>query len=407
MLGRDVTSIMRLLPGVRYENTVDSLGMSFGTDVPNVGGARRDWSNVIVDGVVANEVGASSLMAQQINLDAIAEVRVLLNSYRAEYGRAGGGQVQIVSKSGTSNYHGNLYYYGRNEALNATDFFVNRANASSRATASTPTAPTSAARCRSWTRRCSSSTRWKRRSSAGPGRCATGRCRPIARCRGTSLRRSIVQGRLINIKDPLREGACNAVTGGPGCFPGNIIPANRINSNGRALLNMLPRANNFDRTFTQGQFNYSTQENADNPKMNNVVRVDWRPTCERQPVLHVQGLVLRPAWQRDHSRSEQVGVLQYALPEYGSRRERELRQDSPRQPRPRFRLRHPPADRAVLPVDRRRLGTDQPRQRRLHRGPVPPGAESAQRRSQSELQRRPTARTSRSTTGWSIKAKRG
>ena len=44
---------MRLLPGVRYENTVDSLGMSFGTSVPNVGGARRDWSNVIVDGVVA------------------------------------------------------------------------------------------------------------------------------------------------------------------------------------------------------------------------------------------------------------------------------------------------------------------------------------------------------------------
>src|SRR6185436_2614601 len=46
VLGRDVTSIMRLLPGVRYENTVDSLGMSFGTSVPNVGGARRDWSNV-------------------------------------------------------------------------------------------------------------------------------------------------------------------------------------------------------------------------------------------------------------------------------------------------------------------------------------------------------------------------
>ena len=64
VLGRDVTSIMRLLPGVRYENTVDSLGMSFGTSVPNVGGARRDWSNVIVDGVVSNEVGNSGLMAQ-------------------------------------------------------------------------------------------------------------------------------------------------------------------------------------------------------------------------------------------------------------------------------------------------------------------------------------------------------
>jgi hypothetical protein len=129
VLGRDVTSIMRLLPGVRYENTVDSLGMSFGTDVPNVGGSRRDWSNVIVDGVVANEVGASNLMAQQINLDAIAEVKILLNTYRAEYGRAGGGQVQIVSKSGGSSYRGNLYYYGRHESLNATNFFTNRAGA--------------------------------------------------------------------------------------------------------------------------------------------------------------------------------------------------------------------------------------------------------------------------------------
>ena len=67
-------------------------------------------------------------MAQQINLDAIAEVRVLLNSYRAEYGRAGGGQVQIVSKGGTSAYHGNVYHYLRNEALNANNFFNNRSN---------------------------------------------------------------------------------------------------------------------------------------------------------------------------------------------------------------------------------------------------------------------------------------
>ena len=60
VLGRDVTSIMRLLPGVRYENTVDSLGMDYGTSVPNVGGARRDWSNVITDGVVSNEVATAA-----------------------------------------------------------------------------------------------------------------------------------------------------------------------------------------------------------------------------------------------------------------------------------------------------------------------------------------------------------
>ena len=278
VLGRDVTSIMRLLPGVRYENTVDSLGMSFGTDVPNVGGARRDWSNVIVDGVVANEVGASNLMAQQINLDAIAEVRVLLNTYRAEYGRAGGGQVQIVSKSGSSQYRGNLYYYGRHENLNATNFFTNRANAQKpRYRFNTYGANVGGPFPKTDNIYFFYSLEAPLVSRPGPLRNWT---MPTDReMQGDFSQTLNSDGRLIHIKDPLRQGSCSAVDGGPGCFPDNIIPAERINASGRALLNMLPRANNFDRNFTQGQFNYSTQENADNPKMNNVLRVDWRPNA--------------------------------------------------------------------------------------------------------------------------------
>jgi len=282
VLGRDVTSIMRLLPGVRYENTVDSLGMSFGTSVPNVGGARRDWSNVIVDGVVANEVGASSLMAQQINLDAISEVRVLLNSYRAEYGRAGGGQVQIVSKGGTSTYHGNVYHYLRNEALNANNFFNNRSNIRKPryrfntfgANLGGPVPGLNKAEKKLFFFYSLEAPIVNR---PGPVRNWT---MPTDReMQGDFSQTLDAQGRLIFIRDPLASGACNAVTGGPACFPGNIIPANRINSNGKALLNMLPRANNFDRNFTLGQFNYTTQENAENPKMNNIVRLDWKPTA--------------------------------------------------------------------------------------------------------------------------------
>jgi hypothetical protein len=277
VLGRDVTSIMRLLPGVRYENTVDSLGMSFGTSVPNVGGARRDWSNVLVDGVVSNEVGNSGLMAQQINLDAIAEVKVLLNSYRAEYGRTGGGQVQIVTKSGTSNYQGNLYYYGRHENLNATNFFVNRAQAEKpRYRFNTYGANLGGPVPRTGNLFFFYALEAPLVSRPGPLRNWT---MPTDReMQGDFSQTLDSQGRLIFIKDPLRPGTCSPTAGGPGCFPGNIIPADRINSNGRALLNMLPRANNFNRDFTQGQFNYSTQENADNPKLNNIARVDWRPT---------------------------------------------------------------------------------------------------------------------------------
>ncbi len=282
VLGRDVTSIMRLLPGVRYENTVDSLGMSFGTDVPNVGGARRDWSNVIVDGVVANEVGASEKMAQQINLDAISEVRVLLNTYRAEFGRTGGGQIQIVSKAGTSKYHGNIYNYLRNEAFNANDFFNNRSSIK-RPRYRFNTFGANLGGPMPWLDTDEKklfffySLEALQISRPGPARNWT---MPTEReLRGDFSQTLDSQGRLINIRDPLASGACNAVTGGPACFPGNIIPAGRINSNGLALLNMLPRANNFDRNFTKGQFNYTTQENAENPKMNNVVRIDWRPTA--------------------------------------------------------------------------------------------------------------------------------
>ena len=282
VLGRDVTSIMRLLPGVRYENTVDSLGMSFGTSVPNVGGARRDWSNVIVDGVIGNEVGNSGLMAQQINLDAIAEVRVLLNSYRAEYGRAGGGQVQIVSKSGTSTYHGNVYHYLRNEALNANNFFNNRSGIKKPryrfntfgANLGGPVPKLNGSEKKLFFFYSLEAPRVSR-----PGQVRNWTMPTERELRGDFSQTLDSQGRLINIRDPLASGTCNAVSGGPACFPGNVIPTNRINPNGLALLNMLPRANNFDRSFTQGQFNYTTQENAENPKMNNIVRVDWRPSA--------------------------------------------------------------------------------------------------------------------------------
>ena len=277
VLGRDVTSIMRLLPGVRYENTVDSLGMSFGTSVPNVGGARRDWSNVIVDGVIANEVGASNLMAQQINLDAIAEVRILLNSYRAEYGRAGGGQVQIVSKGGTSQYHGNLYYYGRHEDLNATNFFTNRASAVKPRYRFNTYGANLGGPVPKLDKKLFFFYSMEAPLVSRPGPLRNWTMPTEREMQGDFSQTLDSQGRLINIRDPLRAGTCNAVSGGPACFEGNIIPTQRINASGRALLNMLPRANNFDRTFTQGQFNYSTQENADNPKLNNIVRVDWRP----------------------------------------------------------------------------------------------------------------------------------
>ena len=291
--------------------------MSFGTSVPNVGGARRDWSNVIVDGVVANEVGASSLMAQQINLDAIAEVRVLLNSYRAEYGRAGGGQVQIVSKSGTSNYHGNLYYYGRNEALNATDFFVNRAGAKKPRYRFNTYGANLGGPVPKGDKKLfffySLEAPLVSRPGPAPqlddadGGGDAGRLLADARQSGTADQH---QG-------PAARGCVQRRDG-----RSRVLPRQYHSSEPHQLER--PRApehasagQQFRSDVHAGPVQLLDAGERRQPQDEQRGPGRLETDVERQPVLHVQGLVLRPARQRDHGRPEQVGLLQHALPEHG------------------------------------------------------------------------------------------
>ena len=280
--GRDVTSLMRLVPGVRYEDTVESLGESFGTLVPQVSGMRRDWNHITVDGVLGNEVGQTNRMAQNINLDAVSEIKILLNTFRAEYGRTGGAHIEIVSKSGDQQYRGNAYYYGRNEHLNANNFFNNRAG-----------------RDRP---RYRFNTYGFNLGGPIPGLNKGGEKKlfffysleapitekpgnllqwtmPTERERAGDFSQSLDSaGRLVVIRDPL--------TGQP--FPGNIVPASRIDPNGRALLNVLPLPNTLDRNFTRGQFNHQTQFINDNPKLNNILRLDWKPSASDSLYLTVK-----------------------------------------------------------------------------------------------------------------------
>ena len=270
--GRDVTSLMRLLPGVRYEDTVESLGESFGTLVPNVGGQRRDWNTIMVDGVLGNEIGQANRMAQQINLDAVAEIKVLLNTYRAEYGRTGGAQVQIVSKSGGAQYAGNLYYYGRHERFNANNFF-NVLAGRDKPRYRFNTYGFNLGGPLPWLNRQDKKTFFFYSLEAplterpGPLRRWTV---PTALERAGDFSQTLDSaGKLIVIRDP--------VTGQP--FPGNRIPADRINANGLALLKLMPLPTRPDRSVTLGQYNLETQETAQNPKRNQILRFDWKPSA--------------------------------------------------------------------------------------------------------------------------------
>src|SRR5262249_2320775 len=106
--GRDVMNLLRLLPGTHYDTDVDALQDSFGTQVPQMNGLRRAWNQVTVDGLNGNELSGTARFNSTISMDAIGEVKVLSSGYRAEYGRKGGGHVQIVNKSADIRYGVNL-----------------------------------------------------------------------------------------------------------------------------------------------------------------------------------------------------------------------------------------------------------------------------------------------------------
>ena len=75
-----------------------------------------------IDGVANIDTGDNGGNMATTNIDAVAEFKVLTNSYEAEYGRATGAQVQVVTKSGSRDFHGSGYWYGRRSDWNANSW---------------------------------------------------------------------------------------------------------------------------------------------------------------------------------------------------------------------------------------------------------------------------------------------
>ena len=172
----------------------------------------------------------------------------------------------------------------------------------------------------------------------------------------------------------LHQGSAGAAaratpsTGGPRVLPGQHHPGRTASTRtARRCSNMLPRANNFDRDVHAGTVQLHDAGERREPEDEQRRPRRLEADDARQLLLHVQGLVLGPARQRDHRRPEQVGLLQHALPEHRSRRQRELREDPPLERWCSTRdFGITAADRAVLSVDGGGLDADQPRHDRLH-----------------------------------------
>src|SRR6266699_1137724 len=89
-------------------------------------GQNEVFNNQLIDGMDNNEREQFTLLMRP-SIDMIQEVKVDTNSYPAEVGRAGGAVINLLTKSGTNEFHGGLYEYLRNDKLNANDFFANTA----------------------------------------------------------------------------------------------------------------------------------------------------------------------------------------------------------------------------------------------------------------------------------------
>ncbi len=288
--GRDVMNLLRTLPGVSQvaaqpwgggeigdngpQSSASSNGGQFGSFTPAVGGARLFWNTVTVDGQVGSNPDFPGLFMAAISMDAISEAKIISNNYTADYGRNSGSTINLVSKSGTQDFHGNVYGYKRSEKLNANDFFNNRDGV-----------PKPIYRFGTFG------------FSAGgpiyiPGKFNTEKKKLFFFYSQEDWRVHLPQGithvtvptaaeRVGDFSQTFDQGGALRVitdptTGKP--FPGNIIPSNRLNPDAQILMNIMPLPNNLNTAQTGGNYNFEWQDVCEIPKMLNALKVDYHPT---------------------------------------------------------------------------------------------------------------------------------
>lgn len=120
--GRNVMDLATLQPGVIPAPTGTTRG---GSQTFSIAGSRNNTITFLLDGGVNSDLMFNGLVLNP-NPDATEEFRVITSNYSSEYGRNAGGIVSVVTRSGTNDFHGALYDYVRNGALNANSFFNNQ-----------------------------------------------------------------------------------------------------------------------------------------------------------------------------------------------------------------------------------------------------------------------------------------
>jgi len=300
--GRDVLALTRLLPGVvKNGEGADQLGTQ---GAGTVSGVRESSNAVSIDGVVGNPRGDGNKLDTPLNMDAVGEVKVLLNNYQAEYGQSAGAIINLTTKSGTQRYHGSAYYYGRNEAFNAGDWFDNnkglarpryRYNTYGYNLGGPVYIPGHFNTSKDKLFFFFSQERWP---TEAPGSTQTFMMPTQLERNGDFSQSFDKTGKKVFVADPLliAQGKKCSATDQTGCFPGNVIPANRIDPNMQKLMNILPLPNQpcataaactaLQQIANGGFYNFANIPNRKQPTNQTVVRVDYNFSSKLRMYFH-------------------------------------------------------------------------------------------------------------------------
>ncbi len=269
-IGRDVKSLAALVPGIA--NAPDP-GSPFTRATWNTLGNRTTSNDVSIDGTTVTSADTQMDFMVDVSQDAVAEVRILVSNYQAEYGRRMGSGLEIITKSGTKQFHGLGSYFKRNEEFNAMNFFDNRNGVQKQPY-----------RYNTWTYNIGGPAYipgkfnrnkdklfffWNQEFWPKVTSMTTRVTMPTDLERAGNFTQSVdLSNKMITVHDPSNGGAA---------FPGNIIPASRLDPSGVAMLKFFDEPNFFNRSISLGNYNYQLTKPVNSPMHFDTLKLDYNP----------------------------------------------------------------------------------------------------------------------------------
>ncbi len=255
---RDFLALTKTVPG-----WLESSGLG-----GKINGGRDNANNLTVDGVTNVDTGSNGGVLATVNIDMIAEYKVITNGQQAEFGRSSGAQINVVTKSGTKDFHGGGYIFHRHEGLNANKWrnnVDNRARQIYRYNFAGFNVGGPAYIPGHWNKE-------KEKLFFFVGLEWQNQLAP------NSLRNVLLpsaldrQGNFSQSKEPGGNAVrvIDPTTGAT--FPNMTIPASRINADGQKILNWYPKPN---AEGISADYNYQTQISNSSPRRERMFRGDY------------------------------------------------------------------------------------------------------------------------------------